>query len=134
VCLDRTVPFVFSHVEDHAFAKDAVGADEDVEFAVLVNRRGDETFGDGHVGDIADHRRGGTARLRDLVDDGVDAGGVDTHPAFDIGAGVGNDHGRALLGEDLADLTAHAARASGDDGDFAFQMFVWHCEQPPHQD
>ena len=49
--------------------------------------------------------------------------GVHAHAALDVGAGVGDDDLRALLRRtSLLIPTAHAAGATGDDGDFAFEM------------
>ena len=58
----------------------------------------------------------------DLVDDGLDLGGVHAGAAFDVEAGVAGDDRGALFGEDFADLRSHAAGAAGDQRHLAVEV------------
>ena len=120
---DEAVPFFFEHVEDHALAQDAVGADEHVESAELVDGGLDHALGAVHVGDVADEGDGLAAGVADFLHDGVDFGGVHSEAALDVEAGVGDDDFGALLAEDSAEVGADAAGATGDDADSAFEVF-----------
>ena len=101
------VPLIRGHVEDHALAKDAVSADEGVEFSVGVEREADEALRVVHGCNVTDGRDGFAASAGYLVHDRVDSGRIDTAAAFYIGAGVGDDDFRALRRESPADLRPH---------------------------
>ena len=119
----ETVPFVFGHVEDHALTQNAVGADQNVEAAELVNRGLDHALGGIHVGDIADKGDGFAAGIADFVNDRFDFGGVHAEASFDVEAGVGDDDFGALLAEDAAEIGADAASPTGDDADPSLEVF-----------
>ena len=119
---DQLVPLLLGHVEDHALSQNAVGADEDIEVAEGVDRCLDGALGGVHVGDVAGDGDGLSAVGDDLVDDGLDPGRIHAGAAFNIEAGIAGDDRGALLGEDLADLRAHAAGASGDQCHLAIEV------------
>jgi len=119
---DQLVPLLLGHVEDHALAQNAVSADEDVEVAEAVYRGLHGTFSGVHVGDVAGDGHCLSAVGNDFIHHGLDFGRVHAGAALYVEAGVAGDDGRALLGENLADLRSHATGAAGDQRPLAIEV------------